>query len=217
MSPRLQDLFKSAKRDGWTIASNVPIASVRYLARLLDWTPVTSRKSDPAVSELRPTEAENAHPRSLSALYGTGPQPLHTDGAHLADPPDLTILFAESPNDTPTLLWNSQGRQSNVPYEAISHGVFLVGNGRESFYATAKLGPLTIRYDPGCMTPCDQRARTAAAYFSEMREKAHQVTWETSNQLLMIDNSTTLHARSDASSDESRILHRLMYRTKGGT
>ena len=61
------------------------------------WAEVRPSPGDAPVSVLRPAEASAAHPRSLSAPYGLGQQPLHTDGAHLPDPPDIVVLISSHP------------------------------------------------------------------------------------------------------------------------
>jgi hypothetical protein len=92
--------------------------------------------------------------------------------------------------------------------------VFIVHSGRDSFYTTARLDR-GIRFDPGCMTPCDQRARTLADYFSDLGNEAETHEWTTANQVLVIDNRTTVHGRAaaDASGDKDRILSRIAFHT----
>ena len=84
-----------------------------------------------------------AHPRSLSAEYGLGQQPLHTDGAYLADPPNIVALVSSRPSPTATQVWaagaqagKNQGSAGPSP-AAFEHGMFLVHNGRDSFFAPA--------------------------------------------------------------------------------
>lgn len=215
MSIGLQALRDAAHREGWA-QGNATLTAIQYTANLLGWKEVRSRSSDPTVAELVPRDTQRANPRSLSAEFGLGAQPLHTDGAHLTIPPDIVILHSEEPNNTPTLLWDSRPTYYSLrvsPRDAIAHGVFLVDSGRESFFATAKLKPNHIRYDPGCMSPCDQRARASAKYFADVEGEARKYEWSTRNNFVMIDNRMVLHARADATDDHSRLLKRLMYRT----
>jgi hypothetical protein len=46
--------------------------------------------------------------------------------------------------------------------------MFLVRNGRDSFYAPALSRDLRYRYDPGCMTPFDARAREVSRLWVPM-------------------------------------------------
>lgn len=93
--------------------------------------------------------------------------------------------------------------------------MFLVRNGRESFYAPALSRDVRYRYDPGCMTPCDARAREVGQYFDEQLGNATAHEWLAAGQLLIIDNRRTLHARSAvADGDLERALTRVAFRTE---
>ena len=46
--------------------------------------PLPSRRGGSLVDPLVPTKQEDAYPRSISAIYGTGEFPFHTDGAYMA-------------------------------------------------------------------------------------------------------------------------------------
>lgn len=215
----LRKLEASARKNGWASGS-ASVADIQLTAGRLGWKEIATRANDPSVAILRPMSQQQANPRSLSATYGMGAQPLHTDGAHLPDPPDVVVLCAAEPNSTPTLLWNSKtwSETRTRPRDALEHGVFLVSNGRDSFYTTAKLDPFGVRYDPGCMIPCDQRARMAAQYFADVLEDACEHQWVTKNSVLVIDNRTTLHARAAVSSDDGvRELRRIMFATRNPT
>ncbi|CAJ60377.1 MULTISPECIES: TauD/TfdA family dioxygenase [Frankia] len=213
----LRALLVTARKDGWASGLG-EIDDVRNAADALDWEEIRIRRSGPPVSTLRPVETSEANPRSLSAVYGKGLQPLHTDGAHLSKPPDLVILMSEDINSTPTLLWkNPTLRETRIgtPFEALHHGMFLVQNGRDSFYAPTVEGQ-NCRYDPGCMTPCDSRALKVVNYFEEAQSEATAFDWSSEKKILIIDNRRTLHARSQvAEGDDGRELTRIAYRTGG--
>src|SRR6266540_143127 len=55
-------------------------------------TPRSVRPSGPLVDRLIPRNADEAPERSLSAFYGFGAFPLHTDAAHHQSPPRLVLL-----------------------------------------------------------------------------------------------------------------------------
>ncbi|GAA2227348.1 hypothetical protein GCM10010360_57090 [Streptomyces nogalater] len=180
---------------------------------MLGWKEVPIRKGGPAISTLRPVDQEEAEPNSLSARYGKGAQPLHTDGAHLPEPPDIVVLACETTSTTPTRLW-SWGRVggrliSTVPH-FLRHGIFLVNSGNDSFFTTALTGG-RLRYDPGCMMPCDARARQAAQFFSEAESSAVEYNWTQPGQVLVIHNNRALHARASAAHDPQRELQRLSF------
>ena len=162
------------------------------------------------VSSLVPVSREEAHPSSLSALVGLECQPLHTDGAHLRPPPDVIVLASAAPNATPTRLFRPEA--GAAPVDAMSNGIFRVDSGKDYFYATAR-PVLRLRYDPGCMTPCDQRARAVSEYFNEAQGRAQLHHWtETAGQVLAIHNKSVLHARDAvAASDTERALQRVAF------
>lgn len=208
------DLAKLAKdaRGSWAVAEGT-LAELTMAARRLKWKEIPVRSGEPAYSALKPRTQSEAKPRSLSAAYGLGAQPLHTDGAHLSRPPDLVALVSEEINSTPTRLWTMRGPgHEGVPWPALLHGVFLVRSGHHRFLATCSDGG-RIRYDPGCMTPCDQRARSTARFFNEAIEKAHDHDWDRPNHVLLIDNRNSLHARGAVSEVDasSRTLHRVAF------
>lgn len=178
------------------------------------------RRGDPSVSVLRPTEPGVAHPRSLSAQYGLGQQPLHTDGAHLPDPPDIVVLVSANASPTPTLVWTAAAHIGKGPgpissrLAAFGHGMFLVRSGRDSFYAPILSGG-HYRYDPGCMTACDARARQVDEYLASQLAEASACDWTSSGQILVIDNRRALHARAAvAEEDTGRELTRVAFRVR---
>lgn len=213
-STELAELFNEAEKKGWVIGTG-PLARVRRAAKGLGWTEQANRTGEPSATRLTPSTREQAKPRSLSATYGLGAQPLHTDGAHLQPPPDILLLHAEHPNATPTILWNNglDDNKIKLPWDASKHGVFMVQNGPSSFFVTALTGR-TIRYDPGCMVACDMRARAVARYFSEALKVSHTHRWRESDEFVLIDNRRTLHARGEVEdADLKRELHRVAFLT----
>jgi hypothetical protein len=216
----LKALAATALAKGWATGQG-DVESIRKQAASLGWGEVAPRRGDPTVSVLRPAAADAAHPNSLSAVYGLGQQPLHSDGAHMQDPPDLLVFISERPSATPTQLWQpgivvrrrgSTRTDARVSPAALDHGMFLVRNGRDSFYAPARSG-WGYRYDPGCMTPCDARAREVQGYFDQQLSRATVHEWPTSGQVLVVNNRHALHARSAvANGDLDRELPRIAFR-----
>jgi hypothetical protein len=166
------------------------------------------------VSALHPVPQTMAHPNSLSATYGLGAQPLHTDGAHLPAPPDILVFISRASSGTPTLLWRPNALHDfglSQPKSA-RHGMFLVQNGRDSFFSSA-LDGMRYRFDPGCMSPCDLRAEETMSYFSNALHQATAYDWSFDSQLLVVDNRRALHARSSvADGDGQRTLLRIAFR-----
>ncbi|GAW49673.1 uncharacterized protein PD653_4024 [Nocardioides sp. PD653] len=210
---QLTELVAAARKDGWASGTG-KLEVLRVQAQWLELTPMASRRGQSRVDVLRPVDPGDAPRRSLSATYGSGAQPLHTDGAHLSSPPDIVILSAESPSPVPTMLW--RGDHWRTPYEVrenLAHGLFIVDDGTARFLAPA-FGSGRYRFDPGCMRPADSRARRAFAYFEEALASAIAFNWTEPDQVLVLDNRAVLHARADAAATPERELKRLMFRVK---
>jgi hypothetical protein len=212
----LETLIAEAKKEGWASA-NGSLGMVRPAAAYLGLTEVPIRRGTPALATLHPLEQTDAPPNSLSAQYGTGEQPLHTDGAHLEQPPDVVVLACEGTSATPTRVWRRQrtesGRFTLVEPHYVRHGIFLVHSGKGSFFSPAATDA-RFRYDPGCMTPCDERARQTVAYFERALEQAVEHQWDQPNTILVIDNRKVLHARASAADEPEREIKRIAYRFK---
>lgn len=163
---------------------------------------------------LVPYEAEKAPPRSLSAVYGLGAQPLHSDGAHLRNPPDIVVLHSALPTPTATIVWKAMRQGQDALPVAAANGVFTVRGNGESFLALSRT-PERLRFDPVVMSPGDAYARQTVEYFAAARIRAHVHEWDEADLLLFIDNRRALHARNEATDAETRRVTRLAYRRAG--
>ncbi|WP_156511275.1 TauD/TfdA family dioxygenase [Nocardia nova] len=205
----------TARRNGFAVATARPL-DIAFLPTPTNWRKLPIRKGDPAVSILRPTSPQAAKPRSLSATTGLGAQPMHTDGAHFRVPPDIVLLYAEHPSTTPTMLLRNPLRDSPT-YDGTA-GVFLVNGGDDRFLATAYDYGHGLRFDSGCMTPQDQRARQIARVIADAEARAEEHIWSQPNAVLIIDNTAVLHGRAAvATGDEDRALVRVAFNTKGAS
>jgi Taurine catabolism dioxygenase TauD, TfdA family len=211
MPTMLESLAATAAEEAWAAGSG-SMEQVLQQARALGWTEVSIRRGGPSVATLRPVDPGDAPTNSLSAKYGKGAQPLHTDGAHLPNPPDVVVLVCAATSGTPTQLWRrSKDRPRLLLFpDFLSHGVFLVVNGKDSFFSTAYSGR-RLRYDPGCMIPCDARAREAVRYFEDAMDSAYEHSWDEPDRVLLIDNRKALHARPSAVDDSHREIRRVSF------
>lgn len=176
------------------------------------WTPVASRPGGKPIEVLEPTKEEEAHQRSISARYGTGRQPLHSDCAHHQDPPGLLLLSVDEPSNVPTLLWGFESGLFNAQQLMdMREGLFTVRTGSSAFLAPA-LDRGRLRFDPVCMTPADPRAARAAALLQDAIKAATAFNWNEPGRVLAINNHLFLHARDDASTEPDRAIKRLVIR-----
>lgn len=205
----LETLKAEADATGWAIGADDE-ASFRRSAHQAGWTEVAVRRGDPTTVQLRPTDAQSAHPNSMSASVGLGPQPLHVDGAHHEEPPKYVALMSSAVSGTPTLVWRAQADQDLEAY--MRSGLFIVGTGKERFLASAKDSRGLYRFDPSCMTPADQRARSVSRFFSDALASATPISWDTPNKILLIANRIALHARARVEpADAERVITRVAF------
>lgn len=211
----LSALATAAQSDGWSSAPG-RIERVPLQARLMGWTVVPSRTDGPEVDRLTPKTREAAPRQSLSARYGRGRQPLHTDGAHHAHPPDLIVLSVEAASEVPTLLWRFREIYPPSPLSSdLRHGLFTVRSGSEAFLAPAWVGD-HLRFDPGCMTPSDARSRRVVEFFAGKHNVAFSHQWKEPGLLLVIDNRRVLHSRGAADNEPGRAMRRVSIRIRRG-
>jgi hypothetical protein len=216
MSTTLEALVATAVKEGWAVGSG-SIAQIRHEAQTLGLTEVSVSRGGSSVTTLRSLSHAAAKTRSLSPKYGKGDQPLHTDGAHLGKPPDLVVLTCEGISDASTRLWSGITRHGRIYSfhlpDHLTHGVFLVVNGKDSFFCTA-YSDSGFRYDPGCMVPCDMRARKTVHYFNAAMKSAVEHTWDEPGKTLVIDNRKALHARASAIDESHREVQRVSFSLK---
>lgn len=218
----LRDLIGAALKDGWASTTMLRWSEgqIERQVLMLGYSLAPSRERQFKVEVLKPTERADAHPNSLSARYGTGQQPLHTDGAHRDEPPEIVLLSAQEPSTVPTLLWRFPTRIPQANIHDLREGLFTVRSGTRSFLAHAVEGygeRLRVRYDPGCMSPADGRARRALTFIEAASTMATRLEWDTPNTVLAISNRQVLHARGDATGEPDRRIERVALRVSRAT
>lgn len=204
----LSDLVAEARLAGWASGTAL-MPSLQAAIALHGWTARPNRSGGPVVDVLTPVRREHARTSSLSAMSGIGAQPLHTDGAHSRNPPDIVVLAAPKRSDVSTMVWKLP--RHGLPAQILTdlqHGLFLVSSGGNSFLAPA-LESGRLRYDPGCMSPADERARRVRDFFADALGSATAHRWDSPGDVLVINNRTALHARDDAAAEPERALHRI--------
>lgn len=164
---------------------------------------------------LRPVDRFNAHPRSLSALYGTDQFPFHVELGHRRRPCRYILLGCIEPGapSSATLLMDwTQLVFDEQEYALLEHAPVLVRTGRRSFYSTIlPKGREFLRFDPGCMEAVDRRGRQAIELVRNRLASADvQIQDWRKGDMLLIDNWRLLHGREPSSAKSGRILARVL-------
>jgi len=207
----LDELVAEVQRFG-VASTNGGLDRLASQARIAGWNAIASRPGGKPIEALEPTKDEEAHRRSISAQYGTGRQPLHTDCAHHQAPPDLLLLSVDEPSQVPTLLWGFDSAQfTHQQLTDLREGLFTVRTGSTAFLAPA-MEHGRLRYDPVCMTPADPRSMRTAALIESLAETATPFHWNEPGRVLVINNRRFLHARHDASDEPQRSIKRMALR-----
>lgn len=208
----LEKAIEAAQSSGWVAVDLSIEGATRLLGK--DWEVVPPSPTENPVSTLRPTEPNKAPTRSLSAIHGSGRFPLHTDGAHMDEPPDIIILESENPTTVATRLLSFDTLVPDMKTrQSFAHGIFCVLRGKASFYTSAYT-MRRLRYDAGCMKPCDQRSRSVSERVAQLESQAVQMNLTGKGSSLVIDNRLVLHGREDASDEWDREVRRLMLRKR---
>lgn len=176
---------------------------------------VPSRPRSDIIDRLQPTKFDKARLRSLSCRYGTGSLPMHSDTAHWPKPARYIILGCVHPGrkGRGTLLVQFPSLQFNRREEAVLRsGVFLVRNGRSSWYSTILSSERSfVRFDPGCMFPATADGHEANRILEQHIATScpTRIEW-TQGKLVVLDNWNLLHGRETAEGDEDRVLLRVL-------
>jgi len=206
-------------QDGWLERGCREGADIMRIAQQLG-RPVPSRRNAPLIDRLMPTRQEDAHPRSLSAVYGVGEFPFHTDAAYVPVPPRFMLLhLVEGTSDRPTLLHDVYLFPFTEEEKRImSREVWLVNGGRGRFLTslindTLMPGFTIVRHDRGCMKPAYQTFGQSSLILEGYCRKTDPLTISWTRELVLIlDNWRMLHARGRSSDvdNECRILERVL-------
>jgi hypothetical protein len=182
--------------------------------------PVPVRRGGPTLDRLVPVDRDAAPSRTLSALYGVGRFPMHTDAASHRIPPRFLLLRFDGreATTTPTQLLDFNSLDLG-PREmaALRREVWLVRGGvGRTFYTTilsrTSIGQM-VRFDPGCMEPAlgtDSRGLPALLEAFEGVEPV-DVYWQP-EEIVVIDNWRFVHGRGAVDLEHDRVLERVLVR-----
>jgi len=168
------------------------------------------------VERISPRQASEARSGTMSARWGLGPFPLHTERAHWRVPPRFVIFRSVGEEtDRPTTLLDSAGlRLDRRLRHRLRTTPWLVSMGGTDFSATVlwpsgTRGRDHIRYDGCCMVPAEKELGDD---FGRVLETADVVDYSWRRGVaLVIDNWRMLHGRgTSARADYGRILERIV-------
>ena len=169
---------------------------------------------------IRPTPEAHAKPATLSATYGTGSFPLHTDTAFWPLPCRYIVMrvvgdFRRSTTvlSFTELLLNCHRTQI---YNA-EHSIWRIDILSRKFYCSLRFqsgNGSGWRYDAQCMQPVNLAARKMRELIPRMVKGAEQdiIKWS-HDTAVVISNWNTLHGRGpDPNQEGIRELHRIYVR-----
>lgn len=168
--------------------------------------PIPSKFDGSLVDILRVRSELEAPPWSLSARFGRGAFPFHTDQAKLRTPPRYIILRCRRlrASKRPTLIQEFNNLMlSSSERATLSRSIWIVNGGRGCFLSPilaeqqVNKDPL-LRFDLSCMKPAHQRFAEAATLLNEAlnRTKPISINWY-EGLTVVLDNWRVLHARAD--------------------
>lgn len=159
--------------------------------------PIPSRVNGQIIDILTPLKRVDAHSQSLSANFGTGSFPFHSDGAYLKVPPKYIILRYVSgiSSLTPTIICDLKGL-SFIERQSLKHSIWKVNSRMSSFYSSIlSENDHFYRFDKCVMKPINAQNDNSSKFEDIVAKLPKQiVNWEP-NKVVIIDNWTSLHNR----------------------
>jgi hypothetical protein len=201
--------FQKARAAGWAqVYSGFSPQEIAVAVSLVG-SPLRSRDRTGGIEQLIPRHQHETSTPSLSARYGLGEFPFHSDAAHWPSPPRWVVMWCEvDETRRPTNLHYWSPLVERACKDTAAN--FLVRNGRRSFFVDVRK---EARLDAGCMIPQNH----AAHRMIELSSLANApepiaIMWE-AGMVLILDNKRMLHARSDNLSEQvGRVGRRLLWR-----
>jgi L-asparagine oxygenase len=222
---RFHEIIDELCNDGWCSIETCPCANLLEFASDFG-KPIASSSKRPFAEILHVTPAKEARPRSLSATYGEGAFPWHTDMAHIRVPPRFTILRSLSDAGIrPTYLLDSKQIYQTSDEEAVLRNeIWLVNGGRGRFLTpilnnTISPGVDIFRYDSCVMRSVESSSLESVRLMKAIAvRKASAVVEWLPGLCVIFDNWRMLHARAPRpiGTEPYRVLERVLVTDRGG-
>jgi L-asparagine oxygenase len=201
---------------GYALFPDVDGTELLELATRLG-VPTSDTRSEGIVKDLHPQESQSSPHNTLSARFGTGAFPLHTETAYWRNPARYVLLHCVSPGTggRPTLLVDVTPNLGDAARDALRDSMWIVGRTRRPFLVnvleSAGSG-LRLRFDPECMSPAEKPAERALQLLDAFlaTQPAISIGWR-HGDLLILDNHRVVHGRgSSETPDPDRHLRRVL-------
>jgi len=167
---------------------------------------------------LRVVGSETARPNTLSASFGRGRFPLHTDTAFWSLPARFLVLRASGDLRRPTTVCPFHeifALAGERLLKAVQKSVWTLKTRTGTVYSEMEFrcidGQLGRRYDRQCMNPANTSAKEVHEYLSSgtFSDLVREITWA-DDLALVIDNWRVLHGRGpEPVGEEERALERI--------
>ena len=216
----LTNITNRIRNCGWTLVHEIANHDqLLALARSIG-TPVQSPTGE-LIKGLRPIIESEARPNTLSANYGTGPFPLHTDTAFWSTPARYVLLRTVGVDvRRNTYVWSFERllEESGLNRSClVSKSIWTVCAGVDRSYCSMQFrvgSGVGWRYDSNCMLPANDAAREVEKI---LRPIIHRQRGEAVNlshgDVIIIANWLVLHGRGPMPIDENdRVLERVYVR-----
>lgn len=204
---------------GWARVQNISSRAVLLeLARSIG-RPIASPSGD-LVKEIRITSTLMARPGTLSAAYGCGEFPLHTDTAFWPVPARYVVLRVQGDTRrcTKVRAFEDTFCECERRFRALTEqSVWFVRARSASFYCSMSCRldqRVGWRYDDKCMFPANRAAREVKEVFEGLTKSSagEWISWS-GEEAVVLSNWRVLHGRGPAPQDENeRILERIYVR-----
>jgi hypothetical protein len=204
----MNELFATVARDGFAKIALAEIGLTEIIQSL------RQRHYTVTSTSLKVKDTSNARPNTLSAKYGLGGFPFHSDFAFCARPPRYILLLNETDERfrRPTLVAKIEKLEAEYQL-LIRNSIWTLLRLQKYYLVSGRFvqnGQTLWRWDCDFLTPANDAADKARRVVpGAMNEVAEAVDWDQQSAVL-IDNWKCAHARGEFGSqrDTTRTLTR---------
>lgn len=170
---------------------------------------VASPRDGKLVEVLTVTEIVNSNKNSMSARFGAGQFPFHTDQAYKRLPPRFILLWHRLPLTSRETCVSTFSPYSlkKVERDFLARGIWKVHTGSSIFFSPVldqiSSDHFVFRYDPCIMKPLCHIAKQSERILNKHIEEASTIRHRyKESECLVIDNWKFLHGRASGSGDQ---------------